>query len=64
MNYFLNTDRKILPDLPSNSYYFARAGSNIVYVDEDQDLVVVLRWIERKSLNLVLKAIRDALLAR
>ena len=64
MNYFLNTDRKILPDLPSNSYYFAGAGSNIVYVDEDQDLVVVLRWIERKSLNLVLKAIRDALIAR
>jgi len=62
MNYFLNTDRKMLPDLPSNTYYFAGAGSNIVYIDEDLDLVVVLRWIDSKSLNLVLKAIRGALI--
>jgi len=62
MNYFLSTDRKTLPDLPANSYFFAGAGSKIVYVDEDQNLVVVLRWIDRKSLNLVLKAIRGALL--
>jgi CubicO group peptidase (beta-lactamase class C family) len=61
MNYFLNTDQQTLPDLPANSYFFAGAGSNIVYVDEDQNLVVVLRWIDRKSLNLVLKAIRGAL---
>jgi len=61
MNYFLNTDHALLPDLPANSYYFAGAGSNIVFVDEDDDLVVVLRWIDSKALNSVLQAITGAL---
>lgn len=61
MNYFLNTDQKILPDLPESSYYFAGAGSNIVYVDETNDLVVVVRWIDRKHLNELFKRIVAAL---
>ena len=61
MNYFLNTDRKLLPDLPENVYYFAGAGSNIVYVDENNDLVVVVRWIDRKALNELFKRIQDAI---
>jgi CubicO group peptidase (beta-lactamase class C family) len=62
MNYFLNTGQESLPDLPASSYYFAGAGANIVYIDEEHDLVVVLRWVDSKALNEVLLAITKALL--
>jgi CubicO group peptidase (beta-lactamase class C family) len=44
-NWFLNTGRKPLPAAPESSVTFRGAGQNIVYVDWDNDLVVVVRWI-------------------
>lgn len=61
MNYFLNTDQALLPSQPANSYYFAGAGSNIVFINESDNLVVVLRWIDAKALDKVLQAISGAL---
>lgn len=51
MNWFLNTDGELLPSAPHSAFYFAGSGSNIVYVDEENDLVVVVRWIDRKALD-------------
>jgi len=62
MNYFLNTDQTLLPSQRASSYYFAGAGSNIIFVDEANDLVVVLRWIDNKALDQVLQAITGALI--
>ena len=45
MNWFLNPDRRVVPAAPSSSVIFRGAGTNIVYVDWDHDLVVVLRWV-------------------
>jgi CubicO group peptidase (beta-lactamase class C family) len=45
MNWFLNTARKPLPSAPASSVTFRGNGQNIVYVDWDNDLVVVVRWI-------------------
>jgi len=45
MNYFLNTGKKALPSAPESSYAHRGAGPNIVYVDKENDLVVVIRWI-------------------
>ncbi|HSF15321.1 MAG TPA: serine hydrolase [Vicinamibacteria bacterium] len=53
MNWFLNlpytTDegekRKPVPAAPDGSVTFRGAGSNIIYIDWDNDLVVVVRWI-------------------
>jgi CubicO group peptidase (beta-lactamase class C family) len=45
MNWFLNTGRKPLPSAPASSVTFRGNGQNIVYVDWDNDLVVVIRWI-------------------
>jgi CubicO group peptidase (beta-lactamase class C family) len=45
MNWYLNTDRKPLPAAPASSVTFRGSGSNIVYIDWDNDLVVVVRWI-------------------
>jgi len=45
MNWFLNTDRKPIPSAPSGSVTFRGNGQNIIYVDWDNDLVVVVRWL-------------------
>ena len=53
MNWFLNTtvtgrdgsERRALPSAPESAVRFVGAGSNIIYVDWENDLVVVVRWI-------------------
>jgi CubicO group peptidase (beta-lactamase class C family) len=45
MNWYLNTGRKGLPAVPESSVMFVGNGQNIIYMDWDNDLVVVTRWI-------------------
>jgi CubicO group peptidase (beta-lactamase class C family) len=51
MNYFLNTGRKPMPSAPESSYTHRGAGPNIIYVDSENDLVVVIRWIDDKAVG-------------
>jgi CubicO group peptidase (beta-lactamase class C family) len=44
-NWYLNTGKKPLPAAPESSVTFRGNGANIVYVDWQNDLVVVVRWI-------------------
>jgi CubicO group peptidase (beta-lactamase class C family) len=46
-NWFLNTARKPLPAAPDSAVYFAGNGDNIIYIDRDNDIVAVVRWIRR-----------------
>jgi len=50
MNYMLNTERTPLPDAPAAAFFHEGAGTNVIYVDPVNDLVVVARWIDRKAL--------------
>jgi CubicO group peptidase (beta-lactamase class C family) len=50
MNYFLNPGRKFMPAAPAEAYAHIGAGTNAIYVDPVNDLVVVVRWIESKAL--------------
>ncbi len=43
--WWLNTDRKAIPAAPESAYFAAGFGGNYVYIDEENDLLVVLRWI-------------------
>lgn len=45
MNWFLNTARKPLPSAPETSVTFRGNGQNIIYIDWDNDIVAVIRWI-------------------
>ena len=45
MNWFLNTDRKPFPSAPATSVTFQGNGQNIVYVDWENDVIVVVRWL-------------------
>jgi CubicO group peptidase (beta-lactamase class C family) len=60
MNYFLNTDRKLLPSAPASSYYHLGNGTNMVYVDAEHDLVMVVRWIDQKAMDGMVKRVLDA----
>ncbi|WP_376695021.1 serine hydrolase domain-containing protein [Wenzhouxiangella sp. EGI_FJ10305] len=43
--WWLNTGQERIPSAPENAYFAAGFGGNYIYVDECNDLVVVLRWI-------------------
>jgi CubicO group peptidase (beta-lactamase class C family) len=49
MNWFLNPGRKSRPATPESSVVFAGNGQNIIYIDWENDLVVVTRWIRSGS---------------
>lgn len=51
MNWFLNTDKKLYPNAPASAFIHTGNGANIIYVDPENDLVVVVRWIENNKIN-------------
>jgi CubicO group peptidase (beta-lactamase class C family) len=61
MNYFLNTDRKYYPAVPADAYIHIGNGTNIIYVDPVNDLVIVSRWINSPDINEMLKRMLSAL---
>jgi CubicO group peptidase (beta-lactamase class C family) len=44
-NWFLNTGKKALPSAPESAVYFEGNGANVVYIDWENDVVAVVRWI-------------------
>lgn len=51
MNFFLNTERKYLPSAPASAFAHVGNGTNVIYVDPENDLVVVVRWIENGAVD-------------
>jgi CubicO group peptidase (beta-lactamase class C family) len=61
-NWFLNPQRKALPAAPETAVTFQGAGRNIIYIDQQHDLLVVVRWIANgDELNQLLGKILAAL---
>jgi Beta-lactamase len=60
MNYFLNTDKKAMPSAPLSSFHHVGNGTNMVYVDPEHELVMVVRWIDNKALDGIVKRVLDA----
>ncbi len=61
MNFYLNTDRGRYPNAPEYTWTHSGAGSNLVYVDPANELVVVARWIRGGAMNDLLGMIFDAM---
>lgn len=63
MNYFLNEDQKAIPAAPKDAFFHLGAGVNMIYVDQENDLVIVARWIpngdKAELVKLVLEAIEE-----
>lgn len=51
MNWFLNTDKKLYSNAPTGIVVHTGNGTNIIYCDPENDLVVVVRWIENGKIN-------------
>jgi len=42
--WWLNTGRKAIPAAPESAFWASGFGGNYIYIDRENDLVVVLRW--------------------
>lgn len=51
MNFFLNTDRRRVPSAPESAFVHLGAGTNMVYCDPENDVVIVARWIEGNAMD-------------
>jgi CubicO group peptidase (beta-lactamase class C family) len=61
-NWYLNTNRKPLPAAPASAVYFVGNGNNVIYVDWDNDIIAVVRWIKNtEALNQVVGKMLAAL---
>jgi len=61
--WWLNTDRAMHPSAPASGFSAVGAGSNIVWIDPANDLVVVMRWIARPAVDGLLGKVYGALRA-
>ncbi|WP_317043502.1 hypothetical protein [Niastella vici] len=60
MNFYLNTDKKLYPHAPATAFAHIGAGSNIVYVDPENDLIIVARWIEGNAMDGMIERVLKA----
>jgi len=51
MNWFLNTDRKLMPSALATAFVHIGNGTNFIYIDPEHDLVAVVRWIEGTAMD-------------
>ena len=58
--WWLNTDELMWEGLPESSFAALGAGTNAIWVDVEDDLVVVVRWIDREKLGDFLRLIKAA----
>jgi CubicO group peptidase (beta-lactamase class C family) len=61
MNYFLNYDQKDIPAAPKSAFSHIGAGTNMVYVDQENDLVIVARWIPGGDKNELVRMVLESL---
>ena len=61
MNFFLNTDHKLLPSAPVTAFVHIGNGTNFIYVDPEHDLVAVVRWVENSAMDGIVKRILESL---
>ena len=51
MNYFLNTNKKLLPSAPEDAFVHIGNGTNMIYVDRTNEIIAVVRWIDNGALD-------------
>jgi CubicO group peptidase (beta-lactamase class C family) len=60
MNFYVNKDRTFMPTAPASAFAHQGNGTNFVYVDPENDLVAVLRWIDRPQIDGFVKRLLEA----
>jgi hypothetical protein len=49
------------PSAPASAYAFLGNGTNAIYVDKENDIVAVIKWMDDKSVDGFLKLVLTAL---
>ena len=63
--WWLNTNRELFPAAPESAFFALGAGStNVIYVDRENDIVTVTRWVDggehvNEFIRLVLASLID-----
>jgi CubicO group peptidase (beta-lactamase class C family) len=60
MNWYLNTDKQLWPSAPATAFAHIGNGTNMVYVDPENDVIAVLRWIDGRAIDGVIKRLLAA----
>ena len=61
MNFFLNTDKKMLKSAPASVFQHQGNGANLIYCDPENDLVIVTRWIEGRAMDDVVRLVLQSI---
>lgn len=61
MNFYLNTDKKLYPNAPADTIAFLGNGTNIVYIDRQNEILIVARWIENNKIDEFLQKVYASL---
>jgi len=61
MNFFVNPDHQFLPNAPTTAFVHIGNGTNMVYVDAEHDVVMVVRWLDNKAMDGVVKKLLDSI---
>jgi CubicO group peptidase (beta-lactamase class C family) len=61
MNWFLNYDKKLFPSAPQTAFAHLGNGTNMIYVDEQNEMVAVVRWIENNALDGFVKRLLESI---
>src|SRR6185437_8204415 len=59
--WWLNTGRTRYPSAPASSFFAMGAGGNITWVEPENGIVAVMRWLERDATDGVLRLVLAAL---
>jgi len=58
--WWLNTDHAYFPSASANSYFAISAGSHVIWIEPDLDLIMVARWVDRERMDAVIAAVTAA----
>ena len=64
MNFYVNKDRTFMPSAPASAFAHQGNGTNLVYADPQNDLVAVLRWIDRPQIDGFVQRLLEAVRGR
>jgi CubicO group peptidase (beta-lactamase class C family) len=59
--WWLNTDRALYPSASESSYAASGAGGNLTWIDPDNDIVAVMRWIDPAARDRFMQRVMAAL---
>jgi CubicO group peptidase (beta-lactamase class C family) len=59
--WWINTNRGRFKSAPESSFFASGAGGNLTWIDPDQDLVAVMRWLDPTAIDTFIRLIMQAM---